>query len=227
MSRRLAPALLVLAILPATAAAQAPDERANARALADIAARTNAEIDAELSGFELPFNEGGTPQQCKSSRRLDRATDRQQERAETLVDGQIIGVFGRAITPFFARAVADMQAVPTADPALRSGRTGWRRVHRLYTAVARLPHVRICIELRDYVRNDFTPTPAMRRAARVQRRFESLSLDDIQRRLDRAVKRMIELGVPADVAAEFAGGGDDEESATQALAPSRPLTAAR
>jgi hypothetical protein len=228
MSRRLAPAVLsalALLVAPATALAQAPpDERANARALADIGVRLTAEVEGTLNAWspEAPA--------CKSDKRLSRATGRQQERVFELYGAQFLGQLGRAIVPAIDRANAAMQAVPTADAALVGGRTAWSRLGRVYHIFASLPHVRLCIEQRNYVRHGFKRTPAMKRALRIMRKATRLDLERLDLMLSAAVERLVELGVPKEDAAAF--GGQDPDTPVdvgrgpQALA-SRPLTAWR
>lgn len=232
MPHRLAPALLctlILAAVPATAAAQGPppDERASARAFTDIAVRFNDDVEAAIAG--LATWDDDAPE-CRAERRLARGTERQQERFFELYAGQIVAAIARAIEPAIDRATTDWQAVPTADPALRGGRTAWRRVHRMFKAIATIPHARICSEMREYVRGDFAPTPTMRRTARALRRANRFDADDIDRRLHRAVVRLRELGIPEAEAMEFAGetaDSQEEWSSAQAPAPRSPLTLLR
>jgi hypothetical protein len=199
MSRRLTLAVLaVLLLIPATAAA---DERDNARALADIGVRASGQIAtiiAQQSKLEAP--------DCQTTARLQRrGTKRQIEAAETLFEAHWIAGFARAGEPVVAAAATDMQAVPTADPALRSGRTAWRRVARAYRRFGALPRVHYCSVLRDYVRGDFHLTRAMRAAIRMDHRANAWDTTDIDKRLAAAVKRLIELGVPAADAGAFDG----------------------
>lgn len=208
MFGRLAPAaLIVLVLTPATAAAQAPaDERANARALADIGQRATASVDAVLE------DAGEGPPRCKATARLHRSgTPHEIAVAETLFEAHWISAFARAAQPAVAAAAADMQAVPTADPALRSGRTAWRRVARAYARFGALPRVHYCSQLRDYVRGGFHLTRAMRAAVRMDRRANGWDTSDIDARLAAAVKRLVELGVsPADADA-FDGDVDQQD----------------
>jgi hypothetical protein len=226
MSHRLTPALLctlVLAAAPATASAQAqPDERANARAFADAGIQLEADVEAVAAGLDGSF----VVPRCKSDRRLSRATGRQQEPALVLVAGQVLGQFGRAVTPALDRANAGLAAIPTADPALIDGRAAWARIGRAYGTLAKLRHARICIELRNYVRHDFKPTRAMRRAAKAIRKLARLDIEDIDAKLGAAVDRLVELGIPADEAAAFGAQDTDEDdgAAYEALpVPSSPL----
>jgi hypothetical protein len=230
MSHRFIPALLctlALAAVPATASAQAPtDERANARAFADVGIQLMSDIDAAGTALDDSY----TLPNCKSDRRIDRATEGQQARAFELILGQLLGQFGRATAPAFDRANAALAAVPTADPALVDGRTAWRQVANVYATFGKLRHVRLCIELRNYVRHDFKPTRAMRRTAKAMRKISRMDLDGLEGKLAAATDRLVELGVPKDEAAPFNGLGGDESDgadyqarAAQVPAPSSPL----
>jgi hypothetical protein len=230
MPHRFIPALLcalALAAVPATASAQTPpDERANARAFADVGIQLMSDIDAAGAALDDAF----TIPSCKSDRRINRATEGQQERAFELIAGQLLGQFGRATAPAFDRANAALAAVPTADPALIDGRTAWRQVATVYGTFAKLRHVRLCIELRNYVRHDFKPTRAMRRTAKALRKLSRMDLEGMDDKLAAASDRLVELGIPKDEAAPFNGLGGDESDgadyqarAAQVPAPSSPL----
>ena len=228
MAHRFTPALLcilILAAVPATAAAQAPpDERANARAFADVGIRLTDEVNAALAGLD-----GAVFDDCKSVRRLARGTDRQQTKAFTLITAHLMGIMGRAVTPALDRATADLNAIETADPALQGGRTAWVSISRLYSVAATFPHVRICRELRKYVRHGFRSTRAMRRANKMFRRINRFDVDALDAKLTAAADRLVELGVSEADAAKFAGESDDNQAeysgarAAQAPAPSSPL----
>jgi hypothetical protein len=231
MSRRLTGALLcalALFLVPAAASAQAPDDHAAARAFADITMRAVADMEAVTAGSP----EMGAPR-CPASRRFEkRASEEQKEAMYELYATHFIGRLTRAMTPVLARTVSDLYAVPTADPVLQKGRGAWRRVHEMYAGFAAFPHVHICAEMRRYVRSDFHRTRLMRAAHRFFRRADRWDTSGIDRAMNRAEKRLVELGVPADDADAFDGeiehsGGRGEARAAQAPAPRSPLTALR
>jgi hypothetical protein len=221
MSHRFIPALLcavALAAFPAAAAAQTPpDERANARAFADVGIRLDAQAGNALDDIAI-FNGF----RCKADRRLNQATSRQQDRALRLMAVQEFGILGRALAPALEQAVTDLDAVPTADPALEGGREGWRQIDATYRRAAKFPHVRLCSELRRYARHGFKATPAMRRANKTLRAMGRLQAVDVEATLAKAADRMIELGVPAADAHKFSGE-EDEGPGYEALAPRSPL----
>jgi hypothetical protein len=114
---RFTPALLctlALAAFPAAAAAQSPpDERANARAFADVGIRLDAQASDAID--DIAIFSGG---RCQVDRRLAKATEAQHDRALRLLAAQEFAAIGRALTPALDQAVTDLDAVPTADPAL-------------------------------------------------------------------------------------------------------------
>jgi hypothetical protein len=65
--------------------------------------------------------------------------------------------------------------------------------------------VRFCSLQRDYVRGGFRITSEIARARRTFRLAMAWDTGDIDRRLARAVKRLVELGVPAADADAFDG----------------------
>jgi hypothetical protein len=221
MSHRFTPALLcalALAAFPAAAAAQSPpDERANARAFADVGIRLSEQADNALT--DLAVFGGG----CKADRRLAKATSEQQDRALRFIAAQEFGTLGRALSAPLAQATADLDAVPTADPALQGGREAWHQIAAVYRRAARFKHVRMCREIRRYVRRGFKATPTMRRANKMLRAMERLVTIDVEANLSAAADRMIELGVPAADAHKFSGEDEDEGGGYEALAPSSPL----
>ena len=213
MSQRLAFALLTIVfvlVAPATAGAQAPpDERANARAFADIGLRLAADFATAGEAMEARFAETPACLRAKPlARRLQRAPERRVEAIFALFGTQVIGDYARTVDPVIVRALADMHAIPTGDRDLRGGRTAWRRIHRVYSSFAALPAADVCSEARAFVRSGFRRTPAMRRAQRTLHAADHTG--GIDRRLARAIKRLAELGVPAGDADLFDGPFSDE-----------------
>ena len=205
MSRCFAPAVLsavLLALVPATAAAQAPspDERAAAQAFADItlpAAQAIATIGATDAISEPPS--------CKAGRRLRRGTDRQQARFSEFFLAQEIAALTHALTPTIEQTATALDGVATADPFLKNGRRAWHRVARVYARIAALQRARVCSVMRDYVRGDYTPTREMRRAAKTYRIAMRWDTTWIDRAQAKAIKRMIALGVTPEQADGFDG----------------------
>jgi hypothetical protein len=207
MSRRLALTVFALLLLAPATATAAADERDNARAFADIGVRATAAVEAAQAATDRA---GAVAPRCTASHRLRvRGTKRQRDAVESLFAAQWIARYARRATPVVARAAAELQAVPTEDPALRSGRTAWRRVLHAYRRFGALESVHVCSEVRDYVRGDFRRTPAMVAAARMYRRAVGWDTSDIDARLAGAVTRLVELGVPTADADAFDGDIDN------------------
>jgi hypothetical protein len=202
MLRRLTIALLIAAAFPATAAAQAPpvDDRTAARAFADAALRAAPEIAAASQQLERL----GSAVQC-DVRTPRRRRARVGELSNSLHAAQVIAGFTRTVGPVLLRASNELHGVHTTDAALRSGRTGWRRLRRTYASFAALPAADVCAQVRAYARNRFRHTRETRRAMRAFRAMMGWDTRDVERRMAAAVTRLIELGVPASEADAFDG----------------------
>jgi hypothetical protein len=212
MSPRIASILVsavFLLVAPTVASAQAPpDERANARAFAAIALRLATDFEAAAVALQATI---GAPTGClaepRLARRIQRAPKGRAAALTTIEITQGLGAFMRTIDPAVRRAVTDMHAIPTADPGLRGGRTAWRRIKRVYASLAALPAVDVCAEAREFVRNGYRRSAAMRQAQRTLHAAEHTG--GIDRRLARAVTRLEALGVPAADADLFDGSFSD------------------
>jgi hypothetical protein len=201
MSRSVAPAVLaalLLALAPATATAQ--DEPAAAQAFADITLPAAHELASLGETHAI-----GEPPSCKADRRLARATGRRRTRFAHFVLAQEIAALTRATTPAIERTATALDAVATADKALKKGREAWHRVARMYARIGALQPVRVCSVMRDYVRGDYKPTRAMRRAARTYRVAMRWDTTWIDRAMAKATERMIALGVTPENADGFDG----------------------
>ena len=193
---------MLLALFPATASAQAPpvDEHAAAQALADITLPAAHELAAIGETYAI-----SEPPTCKADRRLARGTDRQQTRFGEFFLAQEIAALTRAATPTIERTATALDAVATADAALKNGRRAWHRVARMYARIGELQRARVCSVMRDYVRGDYKPTPEMRRAAKTYRIAMRWDTTWIDRAMAKATKRMIALGVTPENADGFDG----------------------
>jgi hypothetical protein len=201
MRHRIAIALLILAAAPATAAGNTPlDDRAAARAFADAASR----VQPEIASASKQLKALGTPVKCRvrAPRRHRAAVN---ELRTSLHVAHTIAGFTRTVVPVIERASNELHGIETADPALRGGRTAWRRLRRTYAGFAELPAGNACAQLRRYVRNGYRHTPATRRATRAFDAMMAWDTTDIDRRMKRALERLIELGIPAAEADAFDG----------------------
>jgi hypothetical protein len=195
MPRRLVtlvvPAVLFLA---APASAQTPpDERAAAQAFADTAVRAEGEANA----LEADLRLASRIRKCEA-RQARHTPRRHQDDADLIVMLPGLAQLGQVFEPLLTRVSMELHAVQTGDPALRSGRTAYRRIRRLYAVLADLPTYDTCAVLRDWARRGFRPTPTLRRVRRAAARLRpALNLvRDVDERLSRAARRMRELGVP-------------------------------
>lgn len=200
MRRPLALALLTLAALPATASAQAPvDDATAARAFADAALRAQPHVAAASAQLEAI----GRRVDCVRAPRRHR--NRVNELESSLNLAQTVAGFTRTVGPVLEQASIELHSVETTDPVLRSGRTAWRRLRRSYASFAALPAASVCAQVRAYARNGYRHTPETRRGMRAFHAIMAWDTADMDRRMQDAVKRMIQLGVPVADAEAFSG----------------------
>lgn len=189
--------LLALLLAPATASAQTPppDERAAAQAFADAAGRFTDAIEAPSTAlfgfFDHPLRRApGCPRIAKKRR----------EGAFILALYTRTLEFARDIKPALRTFRSDLANVPTADPALISGRAAWRSTGRSVEAAPEPGD--LCAELAAWRRAGY-PESTLRA---VVRKFEHLGESEgasVSRKQEAAVDRMIELGVPREQAGLF------------------------
>jgi hypothetical protein len=201
MQRALVLSLLSLLIFAAPATAQAPVADATAaRLFTDAALRAQPQIAAASQQLEAL----GEPVACEVSvprKRRARVT----ELRNSLHVAHTIAGFTRTVGPILARASNDLHGVATTDAALKSGRTGWRRLRRAYAGFAALPAADVCAQVRAYVRNGYRHTPETRRAMRAFHAMMAWDTRDVDRRMAGAVSRLVDLGVPVAEADAFDG----------------------
>jgi hypothetical protein len=201
MLRPLALSLLSLAIFAAPAAAQTPvDDATAARLFTDAALRAQTEIAAASQQLEAL----GEPAQCDVNVQRKRRA-RVTELRNSLHIAHTIAGFTRTVGPVLTRASNELHGVGTTDAALKSGRTGWRRLRRTYAGFAALPSADVCAQVRAYIRNRFRHTPETRRAIRAFHAMMAWDTRDVDRRMAGAVTRLIELGIPTAEADAFDG----------------------
>jgi hypothetical protein len=199
------PVLLLALLAPATASAQTPppDERAAARAFADAAGRFTDAIEAPTKALfgwlEHPLRRApGCPRIAKKHR----------EGAFVFTLYARTLEFARDVKPALRTFRSELANVPTADPALVSGRAAWRSTGRSVEAAPEPGD--LCAELRAWRRADY-PSSTVRK---VTRRFVHLGDTEgvsVSRKQDAAVDRMVELGVPRAEAELFANPYRDPE----------------
>jgi hypothetical protein len=212
MRRRLAtvvvPALLVIAA-PATAAAQAPpDERAAARAFADAALRLATTVEA-LEPRYGPMIDADPPRCLKRLAR--RGPQPRSDDLAMLHFGEVFRRVGVLLEPALTQFSMALHAVQTSDPALRGGRTAWRRARRIYATLAAAPAIDVCAEAQRYADGGFEPTPAVRRARKLARLLVVDELRDFDDRVERTIVRLRRLGIPRNEASAFDGETEEPE----------------
>jgi hypothetical protein len=194
-------AVAVLVLLLSTggvapAAASAADERAAAAAFADAVIRLEtaavaahpamkAELDAtDFAGCALAF--GDTPR-------------RHGNRAFGLLMTAIVSAWTRPLQLSLQQLMADLDAVDTADPRLRSGRAAWRMGYKLFVRIA--ADTGACDRLVAWRARSWRRPPA-------RPPFSLQALGDFaraDRKMRRTATRLVSLGVPRLHAERFPG----------------------
>ena len=188
-------ALLVLVLLPAIAAAQAPpDERAAAQAFADAAKRLLAAAEA--------LDEDGDPDWLEDCRALRRdPPDRREAAARVFVDGLVIRDLIGRLKPDVFRLRSELANAHTAEPALISGRAALRRLGK---AIAAFPpgEADPCAAYEAYADAGYPRGPA-REARALQLSLDHLLTRGMDRRIRAAADRMLALGISREDAETF------------------------
>jgi hypothetical protein len=197
-------ALLVLALLPATAAAQVPppDERAAAQGLADAVQRLINEA-AAVPEDQDP-DDGLDAPHCR--RELFRIPPRREGAVRAFALRDELREAGDAIEPALASFRTEIANVQTRDPALISGRAAWRRLARAYMALP--PRGDVCADLAAWRRAGY-PLRTVRAATAEYRSVFAASGRGLERKSARAADRMRELGVSEEDAKAFELSSDD------------------
>jgi hypothetical protein len=82
-------------------------------------------------------------------------------------------------------------------------------MRRVVAELAGFPRLDVCVEVRRYVDGGFERTRAVTLARRVRALLDRDPLADFDRRVERAERRLIELGIPPEQAQVFAREIDD------------------
>jgi hypothetical protein len=194
--------------LPAAAHAQgdppALADRAAAREYVYAAYRLRVAVKAEAPAIEQAAALARGPA-CR--RALGGASRRQvSEHLDDLVGALVDILTGTLLAPVRAHLAtyqAELDRIPTRDPALRSGRAAWRASMVLYRQVRPLP-ADLCSRL------DGWRAAGYARAARPELQPPAVQAvlagtRTIDRKLDAAVRRLVELGATPGQARRFAG----------------------
>jgi hypothetical protein len=199
-------AVVVGALLgvPEPAAAQAPDARAAAREFSFAAYRLRVAVKARLPEIDRAASITRSPA-CRAA--LSGGTPAQQrEHIDDLVGVLVDLLAGAMFAPVsepLRTFQAELDRVPTADPALRSGRAAWRESIGLYLQVRPLPSD-LCEQLGRWRTAGYAAgaRPALQPAA--GRRILDGS-GTVDAKLHIAAARLVALGVSQGQARRFAG----------------------
>jgi hypothetical protein len=202
----LAVALAVAAPARAQAppAPPAPDERAAAREFSYAAYRLRIAIKAQKADLEQRLQTAVDALTAPACQRtlialvgLPEAT---QDRVAAGAAAVAIAPAIAALRPAFQRFQAELDRVPTADPALRGGRAAWRTS---LAALARFPaQVDVCATLERWRRARFAPAAT---PFGLDELPGGVADDGAEPKLRRAARRMQQLGVAPGTARRFAG----------------------
>jgi len=195
------PAILVaLAVAPA-APAQAPDERAAAREMSFAAYRLRVAVLAQSDAIDAQVF--GVTLDALADDRCDRADDAApagRELEVLLID--LLLAFAPAydpIRPALDTFLAELERIPTNDPALRGGRAGWRTEIDIIRRLPSTPDP--CAALQAWQRTGFA-------AAKAPIPVDVLvnpAAQAAEGKLAVAFRRMAQLGVSAGAARRFTG----------------------
>jgi hypothetical protein len=190
--------------VPQVAAAQAPDERAAAREFSYAAYRLRVAVKARLPEIERAASITRSPA-CRAA--LSGGTPAQQRKHVDDLVGVLVDLLAGAMFAPVSEQLRSFQVeldrVPTADPALRSGRAAWRKSIALYVQVRPLPSD-LCAQLGRWRTAGYAAgaRPALQPTA-VRRILDGSGTVDAK--LHIAASRMVALGVSQGQARRFAG----------------------
>jgi hypothetical protein len=206
--RAAVPALLIALAAGPAASAQAPpaappDERAAAREFSFAAYRLRVKVLAQQDAIDQRFIDVTLP--ALGDRRCDRVANAAHglQGIEVLIVELALDIAPTydPIRTSLDTFLAELERIPTADPALRSGRAGWRSEIQFIRQLQSSPDP--CGTLQAWQRAKFAP-PAAPVDIDALIAPGMLAADD---KLKIAARRMQRLGVGAGTARRFTGDG--------------------
>ena len=229
MLRLRRPIFLVFAITAALLPAADASAATTAQRFADAVERGKSAIRAKEPEFRAAWE---ALDFARCERVLERHKPPPAGELEHFVVYLVIAATGPMIQtgkPVLDQIVADLEAIPTRDPILRSGRAAWRDTVRALDAFPAVE--RPCEQLERWARSGW------RKSSRPALDFEALKgeIEDDRsaendRKLARAARRLRQLGVSAGDASRFTGDSlfDDipdeiTDVATDVDEPATPL----
>jgi hypothetical protein len=193
--------LAALAVVPTASAQTPPDERAAARELSFAAYRLRVAVIAQRDAIDDKVL--GVTLAALGDDRCDRADDAAPEGRELeVLLTDLLLAFAPAydpIRPALDTFLAELERIPTNDPALKGGRAGWRTEIDIIRRLPSTPDP--CAALQAWQRNGFAASKApipldvlINPAARAA-----------EGKIAVAARRMRRLGVSAGAAQRFTG----------------------
>jgi hypothetical protein len=204
-------ALAAVCTMPGPAAAQTqPDERAAAREFAYAAYRLRVKLRTTFATKA----ELGAVFTSPGCREIAEETFPKRARAEAGVAlaEAILGVEYGRMGPALTTFAAELDRVPTADPALRAGRDAWQTGAAALARFVPVTAADACVQLRRWADAGYPAggAPAFQPEAVRQELRDRVTSDDHATahedlRLQRAATRMLQLGVTRSQARRFSG----------------------
>jgi hypothetical protein len=203
--RRLVLVAVAIAGLLVSAAPADAGSRSSAQRFADAALRTKVRIGAVVPAVKRSAREIWEP--CAGLPESEPPA-RAKPQIDVLEVSIILGPVFPHTQPVLERFVADLEAIPTNDPALRSGRAAWRESVRREAAIPIVE--RPCELYAAWAATGYAPEAApVLPVAEYEAAMRGL--DELEarsaRKKDRAARRLRRLGVREPSARRFAGAG--------------------
>ena len=182
-----------------------PDERAAAREFSFAAYRLRVALKAQRVDLDARFQasvDALLSPPCENAVvTLILLPDKRQTQVALGAGAVALSPAIAAMRPAFQRFQAELERVPTADPALRSGRAAWRR---MVASLAAFPaQVDLCATLERWRRARFAPSATPFGLDELPGTFDDEA--ESSPKLVRAARRMQQLGVAPGAARRFAG----------------------
>jgi hypothetical protein len=199
---------LVAASSIAPGVAAAADERAAARAFADAVIRAEPQLAAAVPQMKAELDKVDF-EGCALA--LRHAPRRHEARALGLFTTAMVSAWLRPVMDPLRQLMADLDAVQTKDPTLRSGRAAWRKGYKFFGRVAAdtdaCPRL-VAWRIRGWRRPPARPALSLQSAG---------EFGGTNRKMRRAVARLVKLGVPRRDAKRFSGDRLLEDAPTPDL----------
>ncbi len=198
-------ALAVALSMPqASAAATQPDERAAAREFSYAAYRLRVAIRAQDPAIEQAARILSAPDCLLALGLFDDVPAKAQDDVSAVATDMLAGAAFAPIAAPLRTFAAELDAIATADPALRSGRATWRS-DALALAQARPLPRKVCATLRRWRLKGYRDADRPHLQPAAVRRALTKDGSRAERRLRRAAARMVQLGVTRGQARRFTG----------------------